>query len=85
MKLLSFLQVFNIYPSINMSSSIPQALYAHPDPLLSRLRLNDSTGQFMTKPASSSSELRDVQVVGLLFGAEVERERAPNSREFYKV
>lgn len=68
-----------------MTSSIPEALYAHPDPLLSRLRLNDSKGNFMTKPAASSSELRDVQVVGLLFGAEVERERSPNSLEVYKV
>lgn len=68
-----------------MTSSVPEALYAHPDPLLSRLRLNDSNGKSMTNPAASSSELRDVQVVGLLFGAEVERERGQSSREFYKV
>lgn len=67
------------------TSTVPKALYAHPDPLLSRLRLNDSNGNFMTHPAASSSELRDAQVIGLLFGAEVERERAESSREFYKV
>jgi hypothetical protein len=68
-----------------MTTSIPSALYAHPDPLLSRLRLNDSKGNFIDRPAASSSELRDVKVIGLLFGAEVERERGQFSREFYKV
>lgn len=48
----------------------PASLYAHPDPLLRRLRLLGSHGEPLLDPASSSSEISEVVVLGLLFGAE---------------
>ena len=48
----------------------PASLYAHPDPLLRRLRLLNSHGEPLLEPASNSSEISEVVVLGLLFGAE---------------
>lgn len=66
-------------------TSVPPSLYAHPDPLLSRLRLNTSSGEPLLAPASSSSELRDAQVIAFLFGEQPHRENQDYGKKLYKV
>ena len=68
-----------------MPTTVPPSLYAHPDPLISRLRLNDSHGKPILDPAASTSELRDATVVAFLFGAQVDRENQEYGRNLYKV
>ena len=68
-----------------MPTTVPPSLYAHPDPLISRLRLNDSHGKPILDPAASTSELRDATVLAFLFGAQVDRENQEYGRNLYKV
>ena len=68
-----------------MTSSVPTSLYAHPDPLLSRLRLNDSNGRPLLKPTASESELRDAVVIAFIFGEQVHRENQDYGKKLYKV
>jgi hypothetical protein len=68
-----------------MTSSAPPSLYAHPDPLLSRLRLNGSSGQPLLKPTSPDSELRDAAVIAFVFGEQVHRENQDYGKKLYKV
>jgi len=67
-----------------MTSSAPPSLYAHPDPLLSRLRLNGSSGQPLLKPTSPDSELRDAAVIAFVFGEQVHRENQDYGKKLYK-
>ncbi|CAD6588534.1 MAG: hypothetical protein CYPHOPRED_004426 [Cyphobasidiales sp. Tagirdzhanova-0007] len=61
-----------------MPVPIPPSIHSHPDPLLRRLRLTTPQGS----EASARSELRDVHVVGFLFGSEVNTTRF--GRELYQ-
>lgn len=71
--------------AMSSTTTVPSSLYAHPDPLISRLRLNDSHGKPILDPAASTSELRDATVVAFLFGAQVDRENQEYGRNLYKV